>query len=73
MVKLIVPPNARNMVSAIMTPAQDMMRAAGAVILLAELEDLVIRAANVPHTRQSDELAVLVAERISELRKELYT
>lgn len=71
MVKLIVPPNARNMVSAIMTPAQDMMRAAGAVILLAELEDLVIRAVSVPYIRQSEELAVLVAERIQELRKEI--
>lgn len=71
MIKLIMPVKAMNMVTYIMNPAQNMMREAGAVILLAELEDLVSRAANVPYTRQSEELAVLVAQRISELREEI--
>lgn len=71
MIKLIIPVKAMNMVTHIMNPALNMMREAGAVILLAELEDLVSRAANAPYTRQSEELAVLVAQRISELREEI--
>ena len=47
------------------------MEAAGAVILLAELQELVKQSKEVPYTRQSDELAVLVAERIRKLESEV--
>jgi hypothetical protein len=71
MIKLIVPVKAQNMVTHIMNPAHNLIREAGAVILLAELEDLVAEASKVPYTQQEEELAVLVAKRIRELRREV--
>jgi hypothetical protein len=66
-----VPDKEKNMVTYIMPPAREMMEAAAAVILLAELQELVRQSAKVPYTRQSDELAILVAERIHKLESEI--
>lgn len=70
-IDLIVPEKARNMVTYVMASAREMMDAAGAVILLAELQELVRKSAKVPYTRQAEELGVLVAARIRKLENEI--